>query len=864
MYNNLPRTEVSILNGGLYPKNANARKKKSIMLIGTAPYGPINQAIRITDEQDVIMTFGVSEKSTLYKGFVEAKTGEYRQTDYVDDIYLVRLSNGNLASINLPESPPSPTNEYAISSDEAGAIQDAVTITALHPGSIYNNISFTTYYKDGYLYIKATNPITGIASLYRYSTTVSGTGIVSDCKTFCEAINNDPNIGSICKAEYRSLTVNYEMDLVDPDTVSDPTSAGITWVDKSEGTFTLSLPRKLDACDTDDNWITDHAAIHYKSSSTPKPIPTTSANRLLELKEVYEVYRGRYRLEIAGLNSMELDPTTHVDRYNKALPLLKYSTYKVSDPGIGETMLQSPRNLYIGTGDGSTKTFEWTAEAAVDPIAKDANGNTILKVYWQFEGDTSKVEQDVTSYTLDDSEVATNQKMKITFASAPPEGTYILIDYDSVEIPLTLANSLTDCMNSNDWTTYWISGDRITFGATQPKPIKIAYVSKRHLGIGSDVTISDAKNGILSFPNGASAPDIKTSLTTVGIELIYQPEFISLSSSFSLQGGTDGVDLTENEKYELLDKFLTDYADAYPVDLIVPLGFHLDATKKQFSEDTGYQVDVNAGYHTLLHQFCEAHRDLNEMHVILSIKPPEDNDPDTVNQWFRKAVYTSNTDPLRAANIMNSFESKWISVVAMAPIYANTASNGVAYRGKPGYGSDGAASYAGLLAALNVEPNQAVYEAATNKPLGGIIGSYIILGDKRVNELVGMRYVTLRNIPSVGLVIASDVTCDSRTGDFHFFSNFECVQHVTRGVREVCFPFIGKGWNRDQKAAMETALQRLADSLISRRILTAMNFKISSSPADLVRGIINVDLVLVPSLQVQVIKVKVKLRPNLT
>ncbi|MHA1832153.1 MAG: hypothetical protein ACTSWR_11525 [Candidatus Helarchaeota archaeon] len=864
MYENLPRTQIDIISGGLAPKFSETRWKKSIMLIGTAPYGPVNQAIKCNSENDVLMTFGSTEKSTLFRAYVEAKTGEYKATDYIDQIYLVRLSNGNLASINLPESPPNPSNEFAISSDEAGAIQDAVTITALYPGSIYNGITFSTYYKDGLLYIKAVNPITGVASLYRYSTIVSGNGIVSDCKTFVEAINNDPNIGSICKAAYHKLSVSYEMDLIDPDVETSDKSAGITWIDKDAGSFILDLPRKLDACDTDDDWITESATIHYPSSATPKPVPTTSSNRLLEIKHIYEVVRDRYRLEIAGYNSMELDPPTHVDENNKALPLLNYGNYETADPGVNETMIQVPRNLYVGTGNGSTKEFSWQAEAAVDPTAVDENGNPVLKVYWQFEGDQSKIEQPSSSYTLDDSEVATNGIMKIIFDSAPPAGTFIIIDYNSEEIPLTLAASLTDCMNSNDFKTYWISGDRITFGATQPKPIEIAYISKRIIGIGSDVVINDAKNGILSFSNGAGAPNIKATLgTTVGIELTYQPEFISLASSFSLQGGTDGVDLTENEKYELLDTFLTDYADAYPVDLIVPVGFHLDAVKTQFSEDTGYQTEVNAGYHTLFHNFCEAHRDLHETHVIMSIKPPENNDPDTVNEWFRKAIYTSNSDPNRAANIISGFSSKWISVVAMAPVYANTASNGIAYRGKPGYGSDGAASYAGLLAALNVEPSQAVFEAATNKPLGGIIGSYIKLGDRKVNELVGMRYVTLRNIPGVGLVIASDVTCDSKDGDFHFFSNFECVQHVTSGVREVGFPFIGKGWNKDQKAALETALQRLFDNLISRKVLVAGNFKIKTTPQDLSRGIISIDLILVPSLQVQVIKVTVKLQPNL-
>ena len=47
VYSNLPRTQVDILNGGLYPKAGKSNKKKSIMIIGTAPYGPINKAIKI-------------------------------------------------------------------------------------------------------------------------------------------------------------------------------------------------------------------------------------------------------------------------------------------------------------------------------------------------------------------------------------------------------------------------------------------------------------------------------------------------------------------------------------------------------------------------------------------------------------------------------------------------------------------------------------------------------------------------------------------------------------------------------------------------------------------------------------------------
>jgi hypothetical protein len=863
VYSNLPRTQVDILNGGLYPKAGKSNKKKSIMIIGTAPYGPINKAIKCASDSEVLQTFGATSDSTLYKSFIEAQGGEYRATNFTDELYLVRLSNGNLASVSLPESPQSPTNEYAISSDEAGAIQDAVTITSLYPGAIYNGISFTTTFQNGILYIKATNPITGVASLYRYSTTVTGDSIVSDCKTFVDAINNDPNIGSLCRATYHDLEVDYEMDLIDPDVETTARSAGITWIDKTEGTFKLNLPTKLDVCDTDDDWITESNVIHYPSSTTAKPVPTTSANRILEIDSFYEVSRDRFEIEMAGYDSAKLSVKDHVDRYDRALPLLDYGNYTTAVPGVNDSMVQAPRNLYVGTGDGDTKIFYWSAKAAVNPLAVDSDGNTILKVYWQYEGDDSKLLQPASSYTLDNSDVVLNERMEITFDANVPDTAVVLINYDSVEIELTVLDSLVAVQASTDWASYFISGDYIYFGATQPMRIKIAYLNKYTYGVGSDVVLTDAKLGIISFPSGKCPYIQNTAGTTCGIELHYQPEFISLSASFSLQDGSDGIGMTNNEKYELLDTFLDDYADAYPVDLMVPIGFHLDSTKKQFNEDTGYQTDVNAGYHLLLDKWCAAHRDVHETHCILSVIPPSNNDPDVVNEWFRKLVYTSTLDANRAANIMNTFDSKWVSVTAMAPIFANDASNGVAYKPKENKGGDGVAAYAGLIAALNVEATQAVYEAATNKPLGGIVGSYIILGDKKINELVGRRYVALRNIPNIGLVIASDVTCDTFQGDFHFFSNFECVQHVTNAVRIVCFPFIGQGWNQDQKAAMETALQRLFDELVSRRILVGGNFKIVSSSAELVRGIINLNLVLVPSLQIQVIKVTVKLRPNL-
>ena len=661
------------------------------------------------------------------------------------------------------------------------------------------------------------------------------------------------------------------MDLIDPDVETSDRSAGIEWVDKTDGTFKITLPTKLIACDTDNNNMTDSTTIHYRGSTTAKSIPVTSSNRITRLIYLYEVTNVQETLEAAGQDRVQLTYRIQTDVTNLTLPLLNYDNYATATPGVNETMIQCPRGLYVGIGDGETKVFYFTAYAQLDASAVDSNGNTILKVYWQFEGDDAKIEQSASTYTIDNSEVASNDRISITFDSAPITGAIITIDYDSNPVALTLADSLTGCTTSGLWTTYWVSGDYIYWGASQHTDVKIAYRTKIDYGIGTDVVITDAKEGILSFPVVGKTPNITaTGGTTLGISLKYQPEWIGLNTAVSLQGGTDGTDVSDYDMYNLVYDFLLNYADAYPVDLMVPLGMYLDSTKEIYSQDTGFLSDVNAGYHTLFHDYCEAHRDYHETHVIFGVTPlvsgAASNRPELVLDWYNKLIYTSTADPLRAANILAAFTSKWVSITAMMPIYSNEYSNGQAYRSSDEYpGSVGAASYAGLIAALNVDRTQSDFRAATHKPLGGIVGTYINLSDRRVDALVGRRYVVLRNLPGIGLVVASDVTCDSDTGDFHFFSNFEVVQHVTNAIREIGNQgFIGNGWTDEKKAALETSITRLFDSLHDRGIIKAANFKIKANSADAQRGIIYLDLIVVPTIQVQVIQTTIALRAKLS
>ena len=242
-------------------------------------------------------------------------------------------------------------------------------------------------------------------------------------------------------------------------------------------------------------------------------------------------------------------------------------------------------NSYIGTGDGEKVSFQFTA---YEKIYDDEGGDQVgpsgvlpdddpeeystLKVYRTSTSGTT-VELDKADYTLALIGGSPDFIAEVVFNSAPQDGSIITVSYDSEPFDMVQVATLNSVQTSNSYKDYFAAGNVISFGTAQPADLRIIYPAKVTYKVGQEVIISgDKNNQIVITPSERTitADNLQNGPTVIGLDYYYQPEWVSLSSAQALQGGTDGINMTNSEKYRVLTDAYTDLADVES-DIVVPL-----------------------------------------------------------------------------------------------------------------------------------------------------------------------------------------------------------------------------------------------------------------------------------------------------
>jgi len=172
------------------------------------------------------------------------------------------------------------------------------------------------------------------------------------------------------------------------------------------------------------------------------------------------------------------------------------------------------------------------------------------------------------------------------------------------------------------------------------------------------------------------------------------------------------------------------------------------------------------------------------------------------------------------------------------------------------YNSTGAAAYAGLVASLESK------SAPTNKVVDGVVLAQGI-SESQADRLAGKRYVTFMTKPK-GVVVASAMTgaynIDQYSrSDFVRLTTVRIVHDAISYVREVADQFIGEPNNAPQRNALSTAIGNALKNMQATGALRRFDFNVYASPTDQVLGKATVELVLVPSFELQQITVIVAL-----
>ena len=818
--NNLPNITSELTDGNLNTQQT-VDLGDSILVIGTAPFGPVNQPVSITDPTNAASIWGPITQGTLVRGIAEVFHGPNGKKD----IRGCRISSGKTAVVDILETQgngvygPSYVNESAVS---------ALTLEALYPGSIYNSISIQQATVNGQLSVVMTNPVTGINSVYAYDPTGLNASAVSDVLTLANTINGDANLNGYISATANNINISYRFQ-----------PSGIPSADRDKiitslhGTTSVNLAELLKADDLNDDGYTDGSSWLY-----PSGIPVTAGNRLVALSEVYELADEAVELASAGYLSMVLPDPVQAHDSGISLPFLDCDTLLPSGYGTARHIIT---NSMIGTADGTETAFKFTAYEAIDP--------TTLKVYRTSAAGTTVP---VTSYTLvsaGGSGSTVPYVAEIDFTPAPLTGSIITVSYTSLAFTLTQAATLQACQLSSSYATYFAAGNTITFGTVQPSDIKLGYAAKKLYAIGTAAVISDAKNGTVLFSDTDSQPDLTSSETWIGLSYTYQPEWIDISTggAKSLQGGTDGIVMSNNDKYTLLGNLYTAIADYY-VDSVVLMGTYLDDTMIQYDPESGLPVEVNAGFGNQFNTYLQGLQDgVNEVYGIMAVKPAASASLSGINTWFNNLTIQSSLNKTVAANVMATANWKNISVVTFEPVVT------IPEIAVP-YITTGEAIYAGLLCKLPLT------SATTFKNLGPqVAGCRYKLSSRQLNTLTGLRYVSARLLSDGTWVITDGVTAEYVGGDYTRMTTVKIVFASMDVVRKSGQPFMGELFNPAKKAALETAINKGLLAMQEGGILKKYTFKINQTAAQATAGVATVPLVLWPEFELRRIEVTVQL-----
>ena len=431
------------------------------------------------------------------------------------------------------------------------------------------------------------------------------------------------------------------------------------------------------------------------------------------------------------------------------------------------------------------------------------------------------------------------------------------IYYDSVKGHLTEAKTLAELENSDSWKTFFTEGQKLILGAAPKNDLYLNYGVKIDYEEGTNFEVLNANTGHVRFtdPSGQPGPAasglVSDTKSIIGFDYEYMPEWPNITSTFdTMAGGRNGDNPTNAVLHSELAIAYEKLQD-YEVDIIVPMGAHLDATMEGYNSITGLLEEKNCGFHTQLAAFLEGLPDgTGETMGIIGVEPAKSASLSDVKEWVDRLTITDPGDELRGANFMSVFSSKLISVVAFEPIFQNPHQQLI-------YTANGAAAYAGLVSAL--EP----HVSPTNKSIGGVGGLRYSLSSSQLERLLNSRYVTMRQRPGRIMVVTDAITAAAPGSDYVFLSTWRIVAAAMKLVRTVCNPFIGMPNTLENRNAIDTAVSAGLQSMVDGGALTAFDFTVSSTPAERTLGNVNIEMILVPVFEMRRIRVTVKLKPSL-
>jgi phage tail sheath protein FI len=158
-----------------------------------------------------------------------------------------------------------------------------------------------------------------------------------------------------------------------------------------------------------------------------------------------------------------------------------------------------------------------------------------------------------------------------------------------------------------------------------------------------------------------------------------------------------------------------------------------------------------------------------------------------------------------------------------------------------------AAAYAGMISGLGAA------SAPTNKTIPNVKRMTYKLSLSQLDNLTAAKYVTIRQ-REAGSVVTSGVTCAFTNSYYSRLSTVRIMGTVIDTIVNASEPFIGEPNTIIQRNTLHTAIKSSLDALMAVGIINNYKFQLFSSAQDMVNGLINVDIEIVPAFELRKIK----------
>ena len=808
LYSNLPAHLVEFKDGGLSLKSSSdAVTGKSILITGTSLDGPINEPVAI-DVDTVSLLFGPeADENGRANGTTLTKFAKQAYKNGFRDIRCMRVT-GTCAEARINKVKESVT-ETISTSQNLGVING-------NDGVVDKTVSTVL-----------TGPI--IADSFIVKTT-AGQGVgVSNLRPYSKKFNIGANI--VSAGASLTATFNYE-------DIKAVTSEDVTLTSVEGGAF---APYKV--------------KIVEDNSKTTAGIYQTDAGVMRgegDKDEYGFTYASGIEVKVKTSSSVAVDTVLEegtdytVNYTDGTVSVLSTSSLAENDE---VTVKYVPYVVASGTDtftvDGAPQKFNLAQEPISGTFILKVNGTTAVTGY-TLNG--SIVTVDPSKFSIGDSITCTYSFSKTdeTTEGMTVRAIYGGESYNGASVSVT---KITDPKTSEE-------GRLITF--TKPDAKKytkgeapIAFTSFNYPTIG-DLTMALKQASLNNVFEIVSDNEMST---TNDLPLI----------NVTLEGGTSGVNPTNNQMYEALSGtrnaegyVVTQGAyqilENYNVDYIYPAGVYADSVQT---------VNPNSSFHDELCLLCAVLSYRTKMtHGLMDVKPNSNTTLVGIQKYVDALVAYDNTHFMKDSNgdVITDENNKamdlgWYTSLVVGPEPIMVSDKLGTYYGSP------AIAYGALNASLPAS------SAPTNKALIGVKGMRYKLSNKQMNQITGNRMICfkLKNEGSTSTnnsipYVVDGCTCASEGSDYTRLTTVKVVTEVIDQIREVADPFIGEPNTVEQRNALSALISKRLSYLLEQGVILYYSFEISATNSQVALGECSIALTLVPPQELRKITTVVALK----